>query len=79
MFQRVYFYEETRAEAERGKRVVHFLFRHFVAHPGEISPDWSLPEDPVERQAADYVSGMTDRFAIRLARAQGCADAEGWG
>jgi dGTPase len=78
MFRRVYFYEDTLTEAERGKRVVLFLFHHFAGNPEGISPDWSLPDDPVERRAADYVSGMTDHFAIRLARELGCPDAEGW-
>jgi dGTPase len=78
MFRRVYLYESTRQEAERGKRIVLFLFQHFVAHPEGISADYSLPGDPVERRAADYVSGMTDRYAIRMARELGCAEAEGW-
>jgi len=78
MFQRVYLYDRTRADAERGKRVVSFLFRHFVQSPKGISPDFSLRDDPVERRAADFVSGMTDRYAIRLARELGCADAEAW-
>jgi len=78
MFQRVYLYDSTRQEAERGKRIVIFLFRHFVAHPEGISPDFSLPGDPVERRAADFVSGMTDRYAIRLASELGCDDATGW-
>jgi dGTPase len=75
MFQRVYLWDSTRIEAERGIRVVKFLFDHFVRNPGGISPDFSQPYDPVERRAADYVSGMTDRFAIRLARSLGCPDA----
>lgn len=78
MFQRVYHYEQTLRDAERGKSVVHFLFRHFVTNPGGISPDYSRPDDSIERRAADYVSGMTDRFAIRLARELGCDDAIGW-
>lgn len=78
MFERVYLYDMTRQEAERGKRIVQFLFRHFVAHPEGISPDFSLAEDPVERRAADYVSGMTDRFALRLAAELGCDEAVGW-
>lgn len=78
MFQRVYMFDATRREAERGKRIVHFLFAHFVANPDGVSPDFSLPDDPVERRAADYVSGMTDRFAIRLAAGLGCADAASW-
>ncbi len=78
MFQRVYLYDSTRTEAERGKRIVKFLFEHFRSDPRGISPDFSLADDPVERRAADYVSGMTDRFAIRLASDLGCADAAGW-
>ena len=78
MFRRVYLYDSTLAEAERGKRIVTFLFEHFVANPEGISPDYSLRGDPVDRRAADYVSGMTDRFAIRLAAELGCDDARGW-
>ncbi|MBK9546093.1 MAG: deoxyguanosinetriphosphate triphosphohydrolase [Dehalococcoidia bacterium] len=78
MFRRVYLYDSTLAEAERGKTIVTFLFRHFVAHPEGISTDYSLPDDPVERRAADYVSGMTDLFAIRVAKELGCEQALGW-
>jgi dGTPase len=78
MFDRVYLYEATRREAERGKRVVLFLFEHLVRHPEGISPGFSLPHDPIDRQAADYISGMTDRYALRLARELGCPDAIEW-
>jgi len=78
MFSRVYLYDSTRREAERGKQVVKFLFGHYAAHPGEISAGFSLPDDPVERRAADYVSGMTDRFALRLAAGLGCVEARDW-
>lgn len=78
LFRRVYLYESTRLDAERGKRVVVFLFRHFADHPEAISADFSLAEDAVERRAADFVSGMTDRYAIRLARELGSPDATGW-
>ncbi len=78
MFERVYLYDATRREAERGKRIVIFLFEHFVTHPQGISADYSLAEDPVERRAADYVSGMTDRYAIRTAAELGCEDAQDW-
>lgn len=78
MFQRVYLFDARREEAERGKRIVIFLFKHFVTHPTGISADYSLATDTVERRAADYVSGMTDRFAIRMAADLGCEDAIGW-
>jgi hypothetical protein len=31
-----------------------------------------VPDDPIERQAADFISGMTDRYALRAAAALGC-------
>jgi dGTPase len=66
MFQRVYLVESTLREAQRGQRVVEALFHHYEAHPDEIA-GWSLPDDPPWRRAADYVSGMTDGFALRRA------------
>ena len=78
MFQRVYLYDRTRSEAERGKRVVIFLFRHYEQIPDAIDSDYCLAGDPASRRAADFVSGMTDRYAIRLATELGCEDARGW-
>lgn len=70
MFDRVYLHEETLRDATIGRTVVRELFRHYVEHPGEIS-GWALPDDPPWRRAADYVSGMTDGFAIARARTLG--------
>lgn len=78
MFARVYLADATREEAERGKRIVRFLFRYFVSEPGAVESGFCLADDPPERRAADYVSGMTDRFAIRLAASLGSEDAAGW-
>ena len=78
MFERVYLYDATRLEAERGKRVVIFLFQYFRDHPEAIESGFCLAEDPPERRAADYVSGMTDRYALRVARSLGSAEAEAW-
>ncbi|MGE0227432.1 MAG: deoxyguanosinetriphosphate triphosphohydrolase [Dehalococcoidia bacterium] len=70
MFERVYLVEPTLREAQRGQRVVEALFHHYEDHPDDI-PGWSLVADPAWRRAADYVSGMTDGFAIRRAKALG--------
>jgi dGTPase len=75
MFQRVYLVEDTLRDARRGQRVVVALFRHYEAHP-EAIPGWSVLGDPAWRRAADYVSGMTDGFALRQAEALGL-DIEG--
>ena len=78
MFQHVYLLAERRAEVEHAKNIVRFLFDHAVSHPDSISSGYSLPDDPLPRRAADFVSGMTDRYAIRLAAGLGCEDARDW-
>ena len=70
MFQRVYLAEPILRGARRGQRVVRALFHHYRAHPDETG-GWSLPADPPWRRAADYVSGMTDQFAIRRSQELG--------
>ena len=64
MFERVYHHERTLEGAERGKIVVTALYRHYESNP-ETIPGWSLPDDPAWRRAADYVSGMTDHYALK--------------
>ena len=67
MFQRVYLWEGRQAEAERAKRIVRFLYQYYVERPQEIRSDFVIPGDPPWRQAADYIAGMTDRFALETA------------
>jgi dGTPase len=64
MFQRVYLWEGRRDEAEQARRVVAVLYDHFVRHPEEMQTEFGIPSDPLWRRVADYVSGMTDHFAL---------------
>lgn len=68
MFERVYLHESTLREARRGQQVIEALFLHYQRHPEQIT-GWSLPDDPAWRRAADYVSGMTDGYALARAEA----------
>jgi dGTPase len=67
MFQRVYLWEGRQEEAERAKEVVSLIYRHYLENPGEIQSGFVIPEDPPWRRAADYVSGMTDGYALAVA------------
>jgi dGTPase len=62
MFERVYLAPPASEEADRARHVVTALFEHYVANPGLLPP--SPEDDPVVR-ATDFVSGMTDRYALR--------------
>jgi dGTPase len=61
MFERVYLGEEAEAQRESATATVRRIFEHFVEHPEELPPD--RPGDLPQR-VTDYVSGMTDRFAL---------------
>jgi len=71
MYQNVYLWEGRAAEAARARRMVGFLFEHYLSHPEEITSDFTRPEDPPSRRAADYIAGMTDLFALREAERLG--------
>lgn len=48
----------------RGQRVVRELFDAYRADPGQMPADYAHAAD-LPRAIADYIAGMTDRFAIR--------------
>ncbi len=55
-------------------RVLTDLFRHFHAHPGDLPEEHRVRfEEQGERALADYLAGMTDRFALKEARRLGIA------
>ena len=69
MFERVYTNQLAKAEEAKAEKVIEALYEHFMEHPGE------LPEvqksminngTPVHRAVCDYVSSMTDRYAIMM-------------
>jgi len=52
----------------KASRIVNDLFAAFMQHPVLLPPDYQVGGDDVARQArkiADYIAGMTDRYAIR--------------
>ena len=68
LFENVYLWEERLAEADRARRVIEFLWQHFMRHPEEVAAsEYTRPEDPLARRIADYIAGMTDLFALAAA------------
>ncbi len=65
MFERVYLRPATEQQKARAVAVIRDLVDYFVAHPDEIPDSYRHEDAPAAVQAVDYVSGMTDRFALR--------------
>jgi len=67
MFERVYMPINRNKESELARDIMDLIYRHLLAHPEEIPEVYFLHEEDVELAAIDYLSGMTDHYAIRMA------------
>lgn len=64
LFRSLYRHPQVVDTTNRGRRVVSELFVAYCERPEEMPEDYRSIELP-ERSVADYVAGMTDRFALR--------------
>ena len=66
LFERVYYSKANLRKTDHGKEIIHCLYEHFNRHTEKLPPEYLL-QDGVERGVVDYIAGMTDQFATRLA------------
>ncbi len=66
LYERVYSNPIIYSEFEKAYKILKELFLFFCEYPEKISSSWTIPSDPPERRAADFISGMTDRYALEL-------------
>jgi dGTPase len=64
MFERVYQSPQQRVRQERAIQILHDLMEHHLAHPDQIPDSYRQHEAAPVVQVADYVAGMTDRYAL---------------
>jgi len=67
LFERVYLRPAALAEHQRVERMLADLWRFYAGNRAALFGEYGsalTSDEPVERVAADYVAGMTDRFAI---------------
>ena len=69
LYDRVYERPEIRREFERAQRIIGELWGYFHTHPDEFrARHWpkGIPEsDGLSRAVGDFITGMTDRYALR--------------
>jgi dGTPase len=69
LFERMYRHHRVNRMSSKARRIVHDLFALYLAEPECLPREWrglaAGPDDPrTARIAADYLAGMTDRFAL---------------
>ncbi|WP_282608398.1 deoxyguanosinetriphosphate triphosphohydrolase [Pelagibius sp. Alg239-R121] len=70
LFSRMYRHERVMRMTSEVKVVARDLFRHYQANPSALPDQWrdetgSLDDTGAARLIADYIAGMTDRFAMQ--------------
>jgi dGTPase len=70
LFKNVYTNKMVKGEEEKAIEMLGTLFAYFVKNPQEMPPIFvkNLDSEPVERCVCDYISSMTDRYAVDLFR-----------
>jgi dGTPase len=65
MFEQVYLRAGARDEQERAIAVVRALFGWFLDHPDDLPPEYHRMPGDLPTRVADFIAGMTDRYALR--------------
>jgi len=64
LFASLYRHPQVTDRMGQAKQAVRELFDAYLAQPSEMRPEFAQREDR-HRAVADYIAGMTDRFALR--------------
>lgn len=67
LFDKVYYPSLIEEEAVRARKVLRLLYAHFLGHEDRLPPEFASLPDNKERKVIDYIAGMTDQYALRLA------------
>ena len=69
LFERMYRHYRVNRMASKARRIVHELFRLLLEEPDCLPTEWrqqagAAGRPETARIVADYIAGMTDRFAL---------------
>ena len=67
MFERVYVPADICAQGTAARAIVRVLFNHYFDNHDQIPTEYRTIAESDERAIVDYLSGMTDHYAIRKA------------
>ena len=68
LFERVYNMRSALEEAEKAREVVRLLYQYFNRHEDRLPAEYRFYSDETEQRVVDYIAGMTDQYALRLAK-----------
>jgi len=63
----VYNVRSAQDESAKAREVVRSLYQYFIDHEDKLPLEYRLSRDDTERRVVDYIAGMTDQYALRMA------------
>jgi len=66
MFTNIYLRHDAENQRQKAITLIQQLVDYFSEHPEEIPPNYALADDHPIQQAVDYVSGMSDSYALNV-------------
>ncbi len=67
MYEEIYFNEKVKKEFSKSEKIIEFLFGYLMENAEDRIPSFYFERrDKRDRVVADYISGMTDLYAINL-------------
>ena len=67
LFNRVYNLRSAQKEAKKAREVIRLLYNYFNEHEDRLPPEYRFYGDETEQRVVDYIAGMTDQYALRMA------------
>jgi dGTPase len=74
LFEKLYNVRSAQQESDQARNIIRLLYRYFSAHADKLPSEYRLGDDENERRVVDYIAGMTDRYALRIAEEMSLLD-----
>jgi len=62
----MYNHKKVIINTNKGKRIINDLFKYLLKNPKKYISNELFKKEQKERVIADFIAGMTDRYAINL-------------
>jgi dGTPase len=63
----VYNLQAAQEKAEKARETICRLYDYLKEHENKLPSEYRAYSDDTERRVVDYIAGMTDQYALRLA------------
>jgi dGTPase len=68
LFDKVYNPSLANKDTAKARKAIRLLYAYFLKHEDTLPREYALRDDTVERKITDYIAGMTDQYALRMAK-----------